>query len=157
MDGIHQTRNMQNTAAAMKRGSASAPDAGSADSDEPRSAQATGSAASEGTVLSVASKADSESMPPRKKMRMTRDEQVERIAGAVGTILECLDDDPSREGLLKTPERYAKVRWPRLFTPAFALELTLRRHCSRSQRDTPAAQTKCLVRLNLMSATQRLC
>lgn len=36
-------------------------------------------------------------------------EREERLAGAVRTILECLGEDPDREGLQKTPERYAKA------------------------------------------------
>ncbi|KAI9036826.1 GTP cyclohydrolase I [Aspergillus affinis] len=32
-----------------------------------------------------------------------------RIATAVRTILECLGEDPSRDGLLRTPQRYAKA------------------------------------------------
>jgi GTP cyclohydrolase I len=31
------------------------------------------------------------------------------LAGAVTTILECLGEDPEREGLRGTPERYAKA------------------------------------------------
>lgn len=32
-----------------------------------------------------------------------------KIQGAVKTILECLGEDPEREGLRGTPERYAKA------------------------------------------------
>ncbi|PWN54329.1 GTP cyclohydrolase I [Violaceomyces palustris] len=32
-----------------------------------------------------------------------------RLAGAVATILECLGEDPNRDGLKQTPERYAKA------------------------------------------------
>ncbi|EAU37157.1 GTP cyclohydrolase I [Aspergillus terreus NIH2624] len=37
------------------------------------------------------------------------DEKVEKIAKAVRTILECVGEDPGREGLRATPERYAKA------------------------------------------------
>ncbi|KUL92155.1 hypothetical protein ZTR_02253 [Talaromyces verruculosus] len=36
-------------------------------------------------------------------------ERVQKLAGAVKTILECVGEDPEREGLLGTPERYAKA------------------------------------------------
>lgn len=35
--------------------------------------------------------------------------RLQRLSGAVRTILECLGEDPDREGLLGTPERYAKA------------------------------------------------
>lgn len=32
-----------------------------------------------------------------------------RLASAISTVLECIGEDPSRSGLVKTPERYAKA------------------------------------------------
>jgi GTP cyclohydrolase IA len=37
------------------------------------------------------------------------DERVRKLSGAVRTILECIGEDPEREGLRGTPERYAKA------------------------------------------------
>lgn len=37
------------------------------------------------------------------------EERVQKLSGAVRTILECLGEDPEREGLLGTPERYARA------------------------------------------------
>ncbi|KAK0668081.1 putative GTP cyclohydrolase I [Cercophora samala] len=41
--------------------------------------------------------------PEQKELRM------EKMKGAVRTLLECIGEDPDREGLLATPERYAKA------------------------------------------------
>jgi hypothetical protein len=41
--------------------------------------------------------------PAEKAARQTR------LATAVRTVLECIGEDPDREGLLRTPERYAQA------------------------------------------------
>ncbi|KAI9209168.1 GTP cyclohydrolase I [Polychytrium aggregatum] len=43
------------------------------------------------------------------KPALSEAQKIEKLSGAVRTILECIGEDPSREGLLKTPERYAKA------------------------------------------------
>lgn len=37
------------------------------------------------------------------------DERLRKMSDAVRVLLECVGEDPEREGLLKTPERYAKA------------------------------------------------
>ncbi len=36
-------------------------------------------------------------------------ERLKKMADAVQVLLECVGEDSGREGLLKTPERYAKA------------------------------------------------
>ncbi|KAJ1980511.1 hypothetical protein H4R35_001096 [Dimargaris xerosporica] len=38
-----------------------------------------------------------------------KEERVAKVADAVKTILECIGENPDRDGLLKTPQRYAKA------------------------------------------------
>lgn len=48
----------------------------------------------------------------RARLDATTEEAEDRhqkLSGAVRTILECLGEDPEREGLHGTPERYAKA------------------------------------------------
>ncbi|KAL8810802.1 MAG: hypothetical protein Q9200_002293 [Gallowayella weberi] len=52
------------------------------------------------------------SLGTRERLDATPEQAEERLAkiqGAVTTILECLGEDPTREGLRGTPERYAKA------------------------------------------------
>ena len=57
---------------------------------------------------------DALALPPRKKKNsqgVTDEEQlkIEKMQQACHTILECIGEDPTREGLVKTPNRWAKA------------------------------------------------
>jgi GTP cyclohydrolase I len=46
------------------------------------------------------------------RLNSTEEEKLQRqkkLSDAVKTVLECIGEDPERDGLLKTPERYAKA------------------------------------------------
>ncbi|KKZ66342.1 GTP cyclohydrolase I [[Emmonsia] crescens] len=52
------------------------------------------------------------SVGTRERLEATPEEsekRTQKLADAVRTILECIGEDPEREGLLGTPERYAKA------------------------------------------------
>ncbi|KAM0511701.1 hypothetical protein ACHAPE_009585 [Trichoderma viride] len=52
------------------------------------------------------------SIGTRQRLEESEEEKaarLERMKGAVKTLLECVGEDPNREGLLATPERYAKA------------------------------------------------
>lgn len=48
----------------------------------------------------------------RARLEATKDEadaRLEKLTGAIRTVLECVGEDPDREGLFDTPGRYAKA------------------------------------------------
>lgn len=48
----------------------------------------------------------------RERLEESREQKalrLDKLRGAVRTILECVGEDPDREGLLETPERFAKA------------------------------------------------
>jgi GTP cyclohydrolase IA len=52
------------------------------------------------------------SIGTRDRLEQTPDEaraRLDKLSGAIRTILECIGEDPDRQGLLETPERYAKA------------------------------------------------
>ncbi|KAJ3163128.1 hypothetical protein HDU86_002297 [Geranomyces michiganensis] len=45
----------------------------------------------------------------KEESEQEREERLEKMAGAIKTLLECVGEDPDREGVQKTPLRYAKA------------------------------------------------
>lgn len=45
----------------------------------------------------------------REETKEQAEQRLDRMRGAVRTLLECVGEDPDREGLLDTPSRYAKA------------------------------------------------
>ncbi|PVV01433.1 hypothetical protein BB560_004147 [Smittium megazygosporum] len=45
----------------------------------------------------------------RDESQEEKDERLDKLKGAIQTIIECLGEDPTRSGIVKTPERYAKA------------------------------------------------
>ena len=44
-----------------------------------------------------------------KSTSVDEDVKIQKMIEACRTILECIGEDPTREGLLETPERWAKA------------------------------------------------
>lgn len=59
---------------------------------------------------------------------MAKDERRRRLTEATRTILECLGENPDREGLLKTPLRYADALM--FFTQGYEQSLTGISNCN---------------------------
>jgi len=61
-------------------------------------------------VNKIRTEEDTDAIKTRKREDdASFNERIETIKGAVGTILKAVGEDPNRDGLLDTPERYAKA------------------------------------------------
>ncbi|KAK1088647.1 hypothetical protein LTR48_001335, partial [Friedmanniomyces endolithicus] len=58
---------------------------------------------------------------PTDERREPAEERLEKMCGAVRTLLECMGEDPHREGLRDTPSRYAKALL--FFTKAYRVDI----------------------------------
>ncbi|KAI8819826.1 GTP-cyclohydrolase I, catalyzes the first step in the folic acid biosynthetic pathway [Fimicolochytrium jonesii] len=45
----------------------------------------------------------------KEESEQEREARLEKMAGAIKTLLECVGEDPERDGVVKTPMRYAKA------------------------------------------------
>ena len=59
--------------------------------------------------LSDAETSGPERRASRGDISIRHQDRLEQLSGAVRTILECIGEDPERQGLRGTPERYAKA------------------------------------------------
>ena len=63
----------------------------------------------------------SSSSSSSEKQQQQEEDRMAKMRGAVRTMLECLGEDPDREGLMRTPERVAKAML--FFTEGYAKSL----------------------------------
>ncbi|KAI8917541.1 hypothetical protein DFJ77DRAFT_456784 [Powellomyces hirtus] len=57
----------------------------------------------------------------KEETETERELRLEKMSGAIRTLLECVGEDPDREGVLKTPMRYAKALM--FFTQGYEVNL----------------------------------
>ena len=74
-------------------------------------AESTSTSASASASASTSSSASKEKKNKKKQLKSKNleEQKIKKMTKACKTILECVGENPSREGLLKTPERWAKA------------------------------------------------